>query len=61
MKNIFKPLSGKELAWPDNFLMERIDEDADTRYKDEGVYDLMIYPQKQNSARASINKKAAYR
>ncbi len=41
--------------------MERIDEDADTRYKDEGVYDLMIYPQKQNSARASINKKAAYR
>ena len=40
MKNSFKPLSDKELDWLDDFLLERIDEDADTRNKDEGVLDV---------------------
>jgi len=40
MKNSFKPLSDKELDWLDNFLLERIDEDADTRNKDAGVLDV---------------------
>ncbi|MDP2003658.1 MAG: UPF0149 family protein [Desulfurivibrionaceae bacterium] len=37
MKNLSKPLTEKELDRLDNFLLDRIDEDADTEGKDEGV------------------------
>ena len=40
MKNSFNSLTDKELDWLDNFLLERIDEDTDTRNKDEGVLDV---------------------
>jgi len=37
MKDIFEPLSDDELDWLDDFLLYRIDEDADFKGKDEGV------------------------
>lgn len=40
MKSSFKPLSDKELDWLDNFLLARIDENANIRNKDEGVLDV---------------------
>ena len=40
MKNLFMPLSEKELDRLDNFLLDRIDEDLDTEGKDEGVLDV---------------------
>ena len=40
MKNLSKPLTEKELKRLDNFLLDRIDEDADTEGKDEGVLDI---------------------
>jgi len=40
MNNIFDPLNEDELEWLDQFLLYRIDEDADCEGKDEGVTDL---------------------
>lgn len=40
MKNRFKSLSDKELDWLDNFLLGRIEKNADTRDKDAGVLDV---------------------
>ncbi|MDH5327952.1 MAG: UPF0149 family protein, partial [Gammaproteobacteria bacterium] len=37
MDDLFLLLSEDELDWLDEFLLERIDEDADTEGKDEGV------------------------
>lgn len=37
MLNLSKPLTAKELDRLDNFLLDRIDDDADTEGKDEGV------------------------
>ena len=37
MNNIFEPLDDDELIWLDDFLLERIDRDADFMGKDEGV------------------------
>jgi uncharacterized protein len=39
MKNLFDPLSDEEIEQLDRFLLERIDDDADTEGKDEGVLD----------------------
>ncbi len=40
MKNLFDPLSDEEYDRLDHFLLERIDEDAETTDKDEGVLDI---------------------
>jgi uncharacterized protein len=40
MKELFTPLSDDEYERLDEFLLERIDDDADTRDKDEGVLDI---------------------
>lgn len=40
MNNIFEPLSDEELNWLDDFLLDRIDEDADFEGKDEGILDV---------------------
>ncbi len=40
MKNLSKPLTVKEIDRLDNFLLDRLDEDADTEGKDEGVLDV---------------------
>jgi uncharacterized protein len=40
MKNIFKPLSDNELDWLDHFLLQRIDEYAGARNKDEGILNV---------------------
>jgi hypothetical protein len=37
MNNMFEPLNDDELSWLDDFLLERIDDDADFEGKDEGV------------------------
>ncbi|MGA9572571.1 MAG: UPF0149 family protein [Lysobacterales bacterium] len=37
MKDIFEPLNEDELHWLDQFLLDRIDDDADCEGKDEGV------------------------
>lgn len=40
MKNLFNPLNEEEIEQLDRFLLERIDDDADTEGKDEGVVDV---------------------
>ena len=40
MKNLFDPLNEEEIERLDRFLLDRIDEDADTQGKDEGVLDI---------------------
>ncbi len=40
MKNLFSSLNDAEIDWLDRFLLDRIDEDADTEGKDEGVLDI---------------------
>jgi len=40
MKNLFSPLNDEEIEQLDRFLLERIDDDADTEGKDEGVVDI---------------------
>jgi len=40
MKDIFETLSDDELDWLDDFLLDRIDEDADCEGKDEGVLNV---------------------
>ena len=40
MKNNLNPPTEAELDWLENTLLDRIDEHADTRGKDEGVFDL---------------------
>lgn len=40
MKNLFDPLNDEEIERLDRFLLDRIDEDADTQGKDEGVLDI---------------------
>jgi uncharacterized protein len=40
MENIFEPLDDNELSWLDDFLLERIDDDADCEGKDEGVLNV---------------------
>jgi uncharacterized protein len=40
MKELFTPLSDEEYESLDEFLLERIDDDADTNGKDEGVLDI---------------------
>ncbi|MEW6595070.1 MAG: UPF0149 family protein [Thermodesulfobacteriota bacterium] len=40
MKNLSKPLTEKEIERLDNFLLDRINDDADTEGKEEGVLDI---------------------
>ncbi|MCA1804392.1 MAG: UPF0149 family protein [Xanthomonadaceae bacterium] len=40
MKNLSDPLSDDEIEWLEHFLLDRIDDDADTEGKDEGVLDI---------------------
>jgi uncharacterized protein len=40
MNNMFEPLNDDELKWLDDFLLERIDDDADCEGKDEGVLNV---------------------
>jgi len=40
MNDIFSPLSEDEFEFLDNFLLDRIDEDAYTEGKNEGVLDM---------------------
>ena len=40
MTNLFSLLNDEEFEYLDGFLLERIDDDADTRGKDEGVLDI---------------------
>lgn len=40
MENLFKTLDDSELDWLDEFLPSRVDEDADTHDKDEGILDV---------------------
>jgi uncharacterized protein len=40
MKNLFDALSDEEIERLDQFLLDRIDDDADTQGKDEGVLDI---------------------
>ena len=40
MKNLFNPLNDEEIEQLDRFLLDRIDDDADTEGKDEGVLDI---------------------
>ena len=40
MKNLSDPLNDEEIDQLDRFLLDRIDEDADTQGKDEGVLDI---------------------
>jgi len=40
MTDQFAPLNDEEFDYLDNFLLERLDDDADTRDKDEGVLDI---------------------
>ncbi len=40
MQNIFHTLNDEEVEWLDRFLLDRIDDDADTEGKDEGVLDI---------------------
>jgi len=40
MTNQFAPLNDEEFEYLDDFLLERIDDDVDTRGKDEGVLDI---------------------
>ena len=40
MSNIFSVLSEEEIDLLNNFMLDRIDDDADTQGKDEGVLDI---------------------
>ena len=40
MSNIFSMLSEEEIDLLNNFMLDRIDDDADTQGKDEGVLDI---------------------
>ncbi len=40
MNDMFELLDEDELGWLDDFLLLRIDEDTDTKGKDEGVLNL---------------------
>lgn len=40
MMSLFNPLNEEEIERLDQFLLDRIDEDADTEGKDEGVLDI---------------------
>lgn len=40
MKNLYQPLDDDEIAWLGEFLLDRIDDDADTEGQDEGILDI---------------------
>ena len=40
MNNLYQPLDDDEIAWLGEFLLDRIDDDADTGDRDEGILDI---------------------
>ena len=40
MDDLYQPLDDDEIAWLDEFLLDRIDDDADTDDRDEGILDI---------------------
>ena len=40
MDDLHQPLTDDELDWLNDFLLERIDDDADTEGKDEGIFEV---------------------
>ena len=40
MYDLYQPLDDDEIAWLGEFLLDRIDDDADTEGRDEGILDI---------------------
>ena len=40
MDDLYQPLDDDEIAWLEEFLLDRIDNDADTEGRDEGILDI---------------------
>ena len=40
MDDLYQPLDDNEIAWLGEFLLDRIDDDADTEDRDEGILDI---------------------
>ena len=40
MDDLYQPLDDDEIAWLEEFLLDRIDDDADTEGRDEGILDI---------------------